>query len=142
MMNAKMPVPKTRMNLLRLTCEQLSLSRFDIDYEVLDAVCKWVNVKRVLVALHHNSHRICCAASEQSHVVLPGRRRSCCSEVLDGVSGVEEHCALMCQEDFTCGGYRYCCPPNPLRHQIDRYCHVEHICRRVYIGSLCGKVFS
>ena len=51
-MHAKFAVPKTRMNLLKRTCEKLSLSRFNIDYEAPHAVCTWVNVKRVLLKTH------------------------------------------------------------------------------------------
>ncbi len=51
-MNATFPVPSSRMHLLKHTCEKMSLSRYNIDYEKPPMVCTWANVKRVLLHNH------------------------------------------------------------------------------------------
>ena len=48
-MNAQVSAPNSRAALLKLTCEKLSLTRYNIDYEAPNAVCTWANVRRVLL---------------------------------------------------------------------------------------------
>ena len=39
--NAQVSVPNSRAALLKFTCEKLSLTRYNIDYEAPNAVCTW-----------------------------------------------------------------------------------------------------